>query len=637
MIRTIAGRAFNGLTNQTLTLHPQVTLLLGPNGAGKTSFQLATEYALTGACRRTDKRGAGYAALINHAHPAGAEVEVVTDTYSVLRQITPKSAAALEVTANGQTREGADAKASLSTFLPATDLLLTMLRSDGLTALSGKEQQDLLFGLAGGETDAQWVVSKLTAGEAEIMESHLATRLQGSALFDRLYKAAYDKRTGANALLKAAQGKLSAFTFPAPGEATTDADALKQQAADLKHDLANVQQKIGAAQSLATAHAQAKARQQQAGESVDRLNAALAALPECNPPTDEDIAALEAAEGKAQETSLFASQALSEVKATRAARQAQLDQFVKLAGSCVLGDTPCAMDPEARAKLVKREQKDIDKLEAVIAEGETAADLAGQAVLAARKARETAHEQRTTAASIERDRERLTSDLARANDELKATLTEAKDAVTVDVPELQAQAAELQQQIAALEQQEQQARRGRDAVAEKARLDQESAAAKTLAELLDGLVKKLAPEGLPAQAMAATLGSVFAAVNAVLAEFTDLALSAEPGKDFALLINRPGDCQGTPVSGLSGGEALMVGAAIQVAFAKLTGFGFVIVDQADTLDATNLPGLIAMLAGSGVQSLVMSSRDLGTAAREWVVGLGATIYDCAEGRLALAA
>jgi len=126
----------------------------------------------------------------------------------------------------------------------------------------------------------------------------------------------------------------------------------------------------------------------------------------------------------------------------------------------------------------------------------------------------------------------------------------------------------------------------------------------------------LSPDGLPAQAMRETIGSVVEAINEVLAEFTDFLLVATPGKEFELSVS---DVDGVmlPVRCLSESEKLRVGVGVQVAFAKLPTvpgpngqrkpFGFVVVDAADRCDLANLRGLLAMLLDSGVQALVTST------------------------------
>lgn len=620
MIAKLTASYFRGLKNAQIDLEENpVTLVLGPNGAGKSSLAGAIEWCLTGACQWTTKAGAGYANLISHDSIIGSELTLDTDKGQIIRQITPKGCAV-----GFEEREGKDAVAQIEGNFPETSLLLAMLRSDGLIGLPAKEQQDLLFALAGGETDADWFRKQLTTDEQAILEEELVTRIKGSALGEKLYKAAYAIRTVANKSQKDAAAKLAAFAFPTPGEAA-DPDALGQQAQALRVTLGGLQQQIGAAQSQATAHAQAATRQQKAKEDVQRYQTALDALQDVGAPSDDVIASLEGVIEKQRHAYTEAIGQASAASATRESRQEQLDQFVKLGGKCVLGDTPCAMDEETRGKLIRKEQAEIDKLEEVWKKASTAADAAAKAGDEGRKLLEAAKQKQTTAASVARDRERLTDELDRAKESLKATVTEAKQAGQADVTALQAQAAELQGQIADLEDQQRTARQQQNAVAEEARLKQEARDAEAFAKTVDTLVKKLDADGLPAQAMRETLGPVLDGINGVLGEFTDFTLSAEPGKDFALNVERGGRV--TPVFCLSEGEGLMVGAAIQVAFAKLTGFGFCVVDAADRLDGGNRGALIGMLLDSGIRALVLATPANGV--RPQAEGL--SVYELQDG------
>jgi predicted nucleic acid-binding Zn-ribbon protein len=118
--------------------------------------------------------------------------------------------------------------------------------------------------------------------------------------------------------------------------------------------------------------------------------------------------------------------------------------------------------------------------------------------------------------------------------------------------------------------------------------------------MLEALVKRLEPAGLPAEAMKDMLGPVLDRVNAALTSFTDFELDCEPGADFKLLVERNGHT--TPVAFLSTSEQYRIGVACQVAFALATGFGVVVVDGADILDGQS--PMAAMLYRSGVQAIV---------------------------------
>lgn len=627
MIQSISARMFRGIQIAQIDPAEGVTLLLGGNGAGKSSVQAAVEMALTGSCRWTDAAGKGASVLVSHLHPQGAEVELRTANTSILRQITPKGSS-VEVTHGGQTREGKDATTLLQSMLPSTDLLRCLLRTEVFVSLPPKDQQDILFALAGGEVNVEWFRKRLTETENELLEEAMATRVTGSALADRLYQNAYGMRAGANKAAKASQAALDGYTFPQPaldGESAADVGELEARLAELNRQ-------IGGAEQAARESAAARDAQGRAAEDVKRFEAALKALPEAVEVTDEQIAAAEAAETAAAEASAGAREAVNEETATVRALQQQLDKFSQLSDTCVLGDIPCPMTAEARSKLIKSTQADLDGHEVTIAAGSKAVDAADAALAAARNGLRKLQEAQRTAASIGRDRERLTADLARAKETMKATLKAAKPAAGAgDLDKLTAQRDDLQEQISGAREAQAAATRREQAVQDHARLQREARETAEHAATLDALVKKLEPAGLPAQAMAETLGTVLDEIDSALAQFTNFRLQAEPGKDFGLEVVWGDSELTTPVRCLSGGERLMVGAAIQVALARLVGWQFVMVDEADTLDATHLPGLLMMLLGSGVQALVASSRAMPEAAREAMAENGVRIYDMADG------
>jgi DNA repair exonuclease SbcCD ATPase subunit len=299
------------------------------------------------------------------------------------------------------------------------------------------------------------------------------------------------------------------------------------------------------------------------------------------------------------------------------------------------------MEPDDRAALVEKLEGDLDALNEQVATAETTVQEASTKATALEAEARELDERRRMADSAARDRERLTADLERAKQALAETLTEAKDAAAVDVDQLKEERTTLQEQIAAAEQAADSVKRSQDAVREKERLDKEATATAAHAKLLDDLVGRLGPGGLPAEAMGQTIGRVLDEINGVLAAMDDgehprgFQLRAEPGEEFELSITRAGDTVPTPVRCLSGGEALLVGAAIQVAIAELTGFGFVIVDEAVLLDEDNLPALIETLAAAETQSLVLYSRELGHETLESLQEAGVVVYLASGGTMEL--
>ena len=512
-------------------------------------------------------------------------------------------------------RTGKEAAAALAAQLPGDTLLAAMLRSDGFVALPPKEQQDLLFALSGGETDSEWFQARLEPDEIEVIDHALASLLKGSALADSLYKTAYDLRAVANKDVKQLEPRATAASNTAQPTAVAT-DELEAAVAGLREKQGKLQAKLGAGNSGKQAHAAATLRHQQADVEVKRAEAALLAAGDDSGYTPHDVGALDAAVQKRRDEHGEAVQAVTSANARRAALQEQLEQFVALGDKCILGGVACPMDAASRAKSIKGAQKDIDKLEQGIADAREAAATAKSFHDTASSALDAANKQTREHEAWAQRVASLTEQAEQAGERRRAAWAECQEFVEPNVEALEKELQVVVGQIAGLETELRSAREAATLQADAKRLQSDLQKAQDRAELLDGLVKKLSPDGLPAQAMRETIGSVVEAINEVLAEFTDFLLVATPGKEFELSVS---DVDGVmlPVRCLSESEKLRVGVGVQVAFAKLPTvpgpngqrkpFGFVVVDAADRCDLANLRGLLAMLLDSGVQALVTST------------------------------
>jgi len=617
MIDQVLARNFRGLSAADIHLDPCLTLVLGPNGSGKSSLCGAIEYALTGACEWTDGAGRGASVLIAHGS-AGASVSVGgAQLGTIERQITAKgSSVAFD------SRTGKEAEAAIGAALPGSALLPAMLRSDGFLRLSGKEQQDLLFGLSGGETDAEWFRERLSDEEVEVLRPSLVTLLKGSALADSLYKDVYDKRTGAGRLVK----ELQAATAGSGDLQTPDLAPLETELAKARTKLSSVTEKIGGAVAAGKAHQLAHGRWQQADAEVKRIQQAIADMGDGPPDATEDLAGLQATADARKGEYADAIQAAAEVNAVRQTLQDQLEKFVALGDKCVLGGVVCPMDKAARGKIIKQTQASIDKLEAQIAQQYEAATAAEQAYNEACDAVDAARRQEQAVAQHATRVAQLSEQLAQAQERRDTAQAEYQQTGAANTDGLEADKALLDRRITELETELSAGRLAVNQAQQAQQVAEDLAKARAEYATLDALVKKLSPDGLPAQAMRETIGAVMDAINEVLSGFTEFKLVAEPGKDFELLVQY-GDSPLYPVRCLSESERLRVGVAIQVAFATLTGFGFVVVDAADRLDNVNRPRLLGMLLDSGVQALVLATPANGRVPQ----AEGLTVYTLAGG------
>jgi hypothetical protein len=611
-------KGFRSLADARCTLSPMLTCILGPNGSGKSSIAEAIQYALVGHCNLTDRKGAGISRQISNG-AAQASIDIATDFGVVMRTITP-SGARVSV---GE-RTGKDAEAVLTANLTSTDLLMAMLRSDGFIGLPTKGQTDILFSLSGGEVNAEWVKSHINDQEREALKDQLATLLKGAALMDSLYKAAYGMRTEANANAKNAKAQRAAM---APGDTLSDADrerltAEKRRVSDA---LTAKQRALGASVEQAKSRNAAQVRHTEANSRLDQLKTKrrdLGAMPKAS---DADLDGMRTRRQEAIDASKKAFQSAVALAAEADGLERGISEFSALgAGRCVLGDVACPLGQEQRDEAVSLATARVNDLRRASAEAnETyrtrdaeAADLGNQIVQA---------EASITAANEHiRRAEDLDSQIAAAEQDAEAAQNAYRAIATVDTDETQREIDELQATLARIDEQISADVEARRQTASMADAQRAAETAQARADALDALVKKLEPLGLPAQAMAETVGNVIGQVNDVLSMFSEFRIRLE-GETLLVTTDR-GEVW---LVDLSESEKLRVGAALQVAFAKLTGFGFVIVDAADRLDNDNRKPLMSMLLHSGVQAIVLATPLNGHRPK----GPGVVAYDLVDGRL----
>jgi DNA repair exonuclease SbcCD ATPase subunit len=586
------------LTDARLSLD-DVTLVLGPNGAGKSTLAEAIRYALTGECGFTTKAGAGAARVIRHGAKV-ASIDLATDVATIMRTIKASgSTVAVDKLA------GDEARAALEVALPAPELLRCMLSSSHFIGLPAKEQQAVLSSLAGQPVDAAWVREQLGDLASEVKDTLEATNLQGPALLDHLHSTAYGARTERNRRVKDLAGQLSGEAPVAVAEDVLVKLREAKEKASTK--LAGAQQKLGAAAAQITAHEKAKAAVEETSKRLARAKEELLNLeiPE-GVPTDDALVDLQRQVHEADERRRTAETNRAALSGGLQATIEQHGRLLQLDGRCpFLKDVACPLPAEELSGAVASLQQSINAMQTEEQKLASEAEDAAQSLKALRLQADEANALRTSAAAATQRHADLTADVERLAQEAEVALET-----------YQATPAASRETLEKLVDEADEAYGRADDALQAAlgtvrdcniwtNLEKEHAAAEKAAKAIDSVVKALSPGGLPAKAMQETVGTIVEAVNRVLAEFTDFALLIETGEDFGLSVTHRG--YPTPLADLSESEKLRVGIALQVAFAHLTGFGFVVVDGADRLDTTNRGPMIGMLLGCGVQALVTAT------------------------------
>lgn len=627
-IQSIAIRDFRALGDCRLRPAPKLTLVVGPNGAGKTSLLEAIRWGLLGLCEWTDGRGAGSGRQVSHEADIST-IDIGGDFGAVMRTIARTGDN--KVAFNN--RSGREAEAALATALPDKALLNAMLRSDGFLGLDTKAQTDLLFRLSGGAADADWFRVHLTKDEQVALKDNLATRLTGQALVADLDKAARDKRAAAKKRRDELQAKLdsavaaipqdgSEVVVPTP-DAITKLEADLAKAAKRHHDAL---QESGRAQGLIQARQAAVARCERARENLTRANEALRMHGD-RPGAPKVSAAVLLP--KVQDAERMRDAAASVVSELQAQLKVWRDNPLPDLGAgwtCpLLQGVPCGLTAEQWQAVEAKRAADVTEHEQARQAALQACDQRAADLRVVKSAHEAAVEAERAIAEWERKLSYLQQSAEDASKE-NSDAAEAYQKAAAPDPEA------LRLKLASAKEAAEKAQAALDAAkaigqalasAEQIRADLKVAQATV--DVLEGLVAKLAPKGLPAKAMQETVGKVIGAVNEVLGKFCRFSLDL---RDDGLWCDT-GTGYAIPTCDLSESEQMRVGIAISVAIAKLTGFGTVLVDAADRLDSEGRSALLTMLYRSGVQAIVAAVP----LSSERPSAPGLDVYDIVDGVL----
>ncbi len=609
-----------------------VALVLGNNGTGKSSLAAAIEYALTGACEWTTAGGAGASDLVLHGTDR-ADIHLTIGDLDITRTIHAGDAANV-LSVNGYTGKKAAGELELRLNATPVDVLRCMLRSDALVSLKPNDQKSVLVQLAGGSVDADWVKKHLTPDEIAALENELAVRLVGADLLEHLKKAAENQRREAGRVRDEWDAKAK------PGGAEGGKPLSPDERAKLEGELRKLDSQIaaqerarGASEEQARNRSAAQARHTEANSRLDKLRTQrrdMGAMPKAS---DADMDALRKQRQEAEAGSRTAFEASVALGAQANGLEQGVEAFGALgAGKCVLGDLECPLGQDQRDEAVRQAVERIGQMRRQQAEsGEQYRKLEAEADRL-RDQIEQAEASITAANEYIRKAADLDAQITDAERAAETAAEEYKAVSTVDT-------SQVEQALAGL-------RESRDAIDDALKADiaarQASAShkdallaadkARARWAMLDALVGKLKPDGLPAQAMRDHVGVVLEAVNRALFEFApfEVSLDDEQGLCVAYLTgDEPHQSTRVPVKLLSESEKLRVGTAVQVAFAVCTDWPLIVVDATDRLDAKSRLPHLNMLRDCGVKALVLAVPLNGKRPNFD----GVDVYDLEDGRL----
>lgn len=566
---------FRSHVETTLELS-RLTLIRGANHVGKSSIPYALEYLLAGRCPGTASDGKGAVKLLREGAKK-ARIRVSAPDYVGEVSIDSKGA-----------RNGDDPS-------KARDILSCLTNTSHLYKMTPAEQKNLLSKLVLPENHIwpEWIGKALKAtGLDDDLSGDLVT------VIDATYKAAFEERTVVNRTLKG-------FVIPS---GDTAAAKSAEDLAETEKKLAALREELSALNATQQAAGAARREHQTKVDAADdRLNRASAAL-------SREEQELPAIKGR-----ILSKKKLEETQGI-ASRKKRMEE---VSASLAVLESKAAAAKARREELKKAKTGTCDKCQQSVTE-ETIAHMYGLAV--------SEYDTFSNQASLFRDELRAMGDPTmaqqtldaheaalrdekRANERIANARKEVDDAKTAyqnlpappptgtdystKITEISTRIPKGEQIVAAIKAANQLIQRQGQARTELAELEAKR-------DLIEKLVEEFGPKGLKARLLDENISDFQDAMNNVLKGWGyTCELMFEPFS-FGIVTPEAGHRE---LALLSESEQHRFAVAFQVALALRSGYGFVVVDRADVLDAESRGQLLTMLWKSGLEQAIVCGTD----------------------------
>ncbi len=596
---------FRSHANTKINLE-HINIFVGPGGAGKSSIKAAIEYLLTGRCQWTDRAGKEAEELIRD----GAKKSSIKAEMNPFGTVTRYIPNALEIRAiNGSLTV---LQEEICKRLKADkDVISAMINTDKFITMTPDEQKKMLFALMGFKFNRDSVRVALSeylakTGQKDMTKQVLAEfdRLYpkdlsgGSEVLDTLYKMFYEERTAANKALKTAKTFLEIEHNSRLPEGVTvhDKEEVIKQLLTLKDRKNELLVQIGQANN---ANQQRDALVKRIETNKQELSVAENQMNGLPQPEDIDYQGMiDDINKKLQK----ARKALEDANSKYVEANGAVNELAKAMSAIYESGENCPLAPEHVKCSMTKEQKDkiLDDMDGQLAKLKTNRSKAEKAVKdaagkvqelekelaeATHKAQEAA---RITAEAIRL--ENLVNDLAKRIAEDEAMLQQLPE--PVDTAALQALDQRIPKGEALLQ----------AIIAEESALQEREKHAEKLAQLEDRvgalniLVKAFDSKGIKAEKLAGVVDKLQARANERLLMLTcgQYQVSFDTSEDFKIVVTKTGTGP-RKINKLSKSEEKRVGIILQDVLNQLTGLRFLVIDDANDLDAKAKAALVQTL------------------------------------------
>ncbi len=592
LITKLTIQDFRSHQNTELSLEP-FTVIRGPNGAGKTTVEQAIEYLLCGRTEATGAGGQGAAELIRSgADKAIVDADFVIEGHSYQSRARLSASGKRDSAVRRADQKWSEASSEMTErFSTARDVLSCLINNRYFVDLKPAEQKRVLGSIV--------LPSRYDWPEAAKAQlNQVAIRPDWSLapfeFVESAYKAVYEARTIAKRDLANLRVPEGAAPAPDTAEIRSKLGTLQKELGDLNRKQAEQakapERRAKQVESATKRQAQAEMALQAESQSLAGQERALLSAKELK---ELRIIAGKAAEAKAMEerySSIIAEQRVCEAQAMAAD---ELENAV--CPTCKQAVSEAALATlvapiKDRYEALARERSGIIAHRKAVGD----VDAAARRVAEHEAAEDETRRIKARVAKLETEYKGATEDLAQLGPEPMF------NDLSGEIDALNARIANGQQVL-------EQAAAAASVQKHYEELKRQRAVLKGRLKALESLADYFGPDGIKAELISQHVGGFQSSINAVLGRWGyRCSLSVEP---YGFAVKRAGSDAALGLHLLSRSERYRFSVAFQVALAIVSGWRFVVVDEADVLDQASRQEFNRALMQAGLDQVIILATD----------------------------